>query len=430
MNDWSKDRYIFLDSVDNARDVAAKKFSPLLRKFETRSGPWFVFRVLIWWLVTLLVIFVVLAYRPLVDVRSVSSSFALREYLGRMAGAIPVACAETDNQMTLPKFDSGSGEMPGAALVLQLVGIDTVKEVDGKLDYSPCAWRSDWKSILAFVSLDVGAIQKFTILALIFALILLKRHCLGLRLDAAAFPENDPNVPSGKGGTSSSMELAEHPISHVYRHEITSDPLEPIYPVPTIRLDGPLAPNSDTKEYKGRVHSARSKIARHGRTGPFDLIIDVLDAGAASGRVGDADKRMREAVFDYKQDLTGSLWPVTYTLWLLPTIGFLGTIYGISESLVRAKGLFGSGGVDFGKQIQLVVDGLGVAFDTTSMALICSAILYICQLRTEAMTDSLASHAQASLSTVLIGRMRDRTGPCWPADVDTNPRDSRTPQSD
>lgn len=274
------------------------------------------------------------------------------------------------------------------------------------------------------------AIQKFTILALIFALILLKRHCLGLRLDAAAFPENDPNVPSGKGGTSSSMELAEHPISHVYRHEIRSDPLEPIYPVPTIRLDGPLAPNSDTKEYKGRVHSARSKIARHGRTGPFDLIIDVLDAGAASGRVGDADKRMREAVFDYKQDLTGSLWPVTYTLWLLPTIGFLGTIYGISESLVRAKGLFGSGGVDFGKQIQLVVDGLGVAFDTTSMALICSAILYICQLRTEAMTDSLASHAQASLSTVLIGRMRDRTGPCWPADVDTNPRDSRTPQSD
>ena len=99
-------------------------------------------------------------------------------------------------------------------------------------------------------------------------------------------------------------------------------------------------------------------------------------------------------------------------MWLLPTVGFLGTIYGISAGLVRAKGLFVGATIPdpklFSEKIQLVVDGLGVAFDTTSMALVCSAYLYWRLVRTEQDIRLLSTRARDSLSNLLVDRLVDR----------------------
>jgi chemotaxis protein MotA len=56
---------------------------------------------------------------------------------------------------------------------------------------------------------------------------------------------------------------------------------------------------------------------------------------------------------------------IRYLLWAIPSIGFVGTILGISQSLSIA----GSGDID------RITSALGVAFDTTLLALVLSLIL-------------------------------------------------------
>ncbi len=56
---------------------------------------------------------------------------------------------------------------------------------------------------------------------------------------------------------------------------------------------------------------------------------------------------------------------VRYLLWAIPSIGFVGTILGISQAL----GMAGSGDID------LITSTLGIAFDTTLVALVLSLIL-------------------------------------------------------
>ena len=181
-------------------------------------------------------------------------------------------------------------------------------------------------------------------------------------------------------------------------------------------LDALTAEHSRTDRYKNSVEKVRAElrgyISDRSLRGPMELIVDVLKAGAHTGRVGEAEKRMRIAVLEYGKALSDRLDVAHYLLWLMPTVGFLGTIYGISSSLVRAKGLFGSSEFNpnkFSENIQLVVDGLGVAFDTTSMALLCSAILYWFITRSEINIRDLVDDARSSLSKLVVDRMVDRS---------------------
>jgi hypothetical protein len=144
--------------------------------------------------------------------------------------------------------------------------------------------------------------------------------------------------------------------------------------------------------------------------------------------VGDAERRLRVAAYEYTTSLSDRLDTAHYLMWLLPTVGFLGTIYGISASLVRAKGLFEGGATldpnDFSQNIQLVVDGLGVAFDTTSMALVCSAYLYWRLVRAEQEIRLLSTRARDSLSNLLVDRLVDRVDKYSPNGLATEPSGS------
>lgn len=485
MTNWTRRRYIFLENELQAEE-AAEKFERMLKAVSWRSGGLLWVRALGWWLVTLLILSLLLSYRPLelsaaiptlvpqevpqapdevergaaadntpaagtdvaretvdeqvgpvegkgaaealdkaaADEAGVGASPAedgaassyenegrgqdaetgqpyspllgLREYLARMSGVVPTACAITERGM---RFPEARGDMPGSPALLWLLGIDEEGE-----DYQPCQWRRSFWSFLVAFSFDVGPIQRLTLFAMILAMVILKRERLGLDIDAAAFPAFTKVTDAARD--QSGERQARHPIAVLKEPDLKG--IVPFYPVPSMRLDGLHDAASETQQHKNNLTLARSHIASYDRTGPFDLMMDVLDTGAASGRRSEADKRMREAIFEYNQSLLGRLWPANYILWLLPTIGFLGTIYGISVSLVRAKGLFGGDESDFQQNIALVVDGLGVAFDTTSIALVCAAIVYYALLRTEWLTDKLTAHAQASLSGAFIARLRDR----------------------
>ncbi|MFG1499144.1 MotA/TolQ/ExbB proton channel family protein [Halobacteriovorax sp. XZX-3] len=56
---------------------------------------------------------------------------------------------------------------------------------------------------------------------------------------------------------------------------------------------------------------------------------------------------------------------IRYLLWAIPSLGFIGTVLGISSALMLANS----------KDMQLITSTLGVAFDTTLVALILSIIL-------------------------------------------------------
>ena len=76
-------------------------------------------------------------------------------------------------------------------------------------------------------------------------------------------------------------------------------------------------------------------------------------------------------LWQYRLDIDYNL--IRYLTWLIPTLGFIGTVAGIAQTLAYA----GSPGVDptaegFLSQITL---RLGVAFDTTLLALVMSAVL-------------------------------------------------------
>lgn len=60
-----------------------------------------------------------------------------------------------------------------------------------------------------------------------------------------------------------------------------------------------------------------------------------------------------------------------YIIWLIPSIGFMGTVYGIGLAVSR----LGEGEIDDPELLSNMAQSLGVAFNTTLLALIMSVIL-------------------------------------------------------
>ncbi|WP_346891535.1 hypothetical protein [uncultured Roseibium sp.] len=458
-----------------AQAYANESFRPRLRRYSLASRSWFwLFGLLLSWVAALFVLFFLTAYRPALpfdgfkslevawsnaeadaddqfaQMHNRTSAMSLREYLGRAVGAIPPACAITQGKLLRP---TGS-ETPGQPGILALLGYDQGEITE---PYTPCLWRDDPRSILAALSFDVGPIQKFTLLILIIALFMLQRNKFFRAVEEEAWPVNDELRNANKPGWRDKIEMVEvfdadnqpvldengqhkkeriektvrmpevvhHPVRYIRPSNVTETKGNPIpqhmlaqtfFPTQDLLLEPMTAEGSAVRRYEQGLSEVEKElydaVGNQSLRGPVDLIKDVLKAGAHSGKVGDSERRMRVAVYEYTSSLSDRLDMAHYLMWLLPTVGFLGTIYGISASLVRAKGLFG-GEADldpneFSKNIELVVDGLGVAFDTTSMALVCSAFLYWRLVRAEQDIRTLSIRARDSLSNLLVDRLVDR----------------------
>ena len=397
------------------------------------------------WIAVLFALFVLLAYRPdvngipaairwkLESAQQASHALAFREYLARVSGTIPQECAVTDQVLNLEVSRPGnSGEEPetlrGSVGLLELLGIDKVPamNLDGERVFYACSWRSDFRSLLAFVSPDVGLVQKVTLLFLVIGILLVYRSRIQAEVDRAAFPGDDPLWSNTRRGLRENwirwrqqattnhspaelqqrLERGEHPIMHA----VANRNFWTLYPESYLTLDYEYDRHPDTSAYLEGVNSIRREMKGVGPTDSFDLILDVNDIGIATDRAGAANG-MEASVLEYRDKLEERIRHPQYILWFLPTIGFLGTIYGISASLVRAKQLFATGGGDtdvFETNIKSVVDGLGVAFDTTSLALACAALLFFLLRRVETRMADLSELARKSLHRLLIQRMVDR----------------------
>ena len=77
-------------------------------------------------------------------------------------------------------------------------------------------------------------------------------------------------------------------------------------------------------------------------------------------------------LFQHEIELRYNL--LRYLVWLIPTLGFIGTVLGIALALAEAGAAF-AGGAPSPEMMQNVTRELGVAFYTTLLALLQSAVL-------------------------------------------------------
>ncbi|HEX7006731.1 MAG TPA: MotA/TolQ/ExbB proton channel family protein [Alphaproteobacteria bacterium] len=94
-----------------------------------------------------------------------------------------------------------------------------------------------------------------------------------------------------------------------------------------------------------------------------------------------------------------------YIMWLIPSLGFLGTVIGISQALN-----FAGGGVDFNdpKFLSQLTDNLGTAFYTTLLALIQAAVLVFLMHLVQAREEKTLNDAGQYCLDNLINRLYER----------------------
>ena len=79
---------------------------------------------------------------------------------------------------------------------------------------------------------------------------------------------------------------------------------------------------------------------------------------------------------EVRQDLESRYGMLKYFAWAVPSIGFIGTVIGIGNALGSAHNVIGQGGSFETKgAVQAITGQLGVAFDTTLVALVLSILL-------------------------------------------------------
>jgi len=89
---------------------------------------------------------------------------------------------------------------------------------------------------------------------------------------------------------------------------------------------------------------------------------------------------------------------IRYLLWLIPSIGFMGTVLGISQSLTIA---------DSGNMKE-ITSTLGIAFDTTLVSLILSAVVTGFFHRLQEETEKLHAHLKDYVISNFVNRLEIR----------------------
>ncbi len=88
----------------------------------------------------------------------------------------------------------------------------------------------------------------------------------------------------------------------------------------------------------------------------------------------EARARIDRAVERLWEDRDSSAGDLRFVIWAVPSVGFIGTVIGIGDALGQAHKVMDTT-LDQMASIQDITASLGVAFDTTLVALVCSVLL-------------------------------------------------------
>ena len=120
---------------------------------------------------------------------------------------------------------------------------------------------------------------------------------------------------------------------------------------------------------------------------------------AATRNVHDAATAMREACDSESQRLDTELSIIRYIAWAIPSVGFIGTVRGIGDALSQANRAMEG-------DITGVTESLGVAFNSTFIALVISIVLMFFIHQLQLLQERLVLDSESYCDMNLIARLR------------------------
>jgi biopolymer transport protein ExbB/TolQ len=129
------------------------------------------------------------------------------------------------------------------------------------------------------------------------------------------------------------------------------------------------------------------------------VIMAALHRFHATRSIMDAAQAIKERSEVAGNEFEADLALIRYTAWAIPAIGFIGTVRGIGEALGQAqKAIAGD--------ISGVVDALGLAFNSTLVALLLSMVLMFVLHLMQGLQDKLVLNLQNYCEDKIVGQMK------------------------
>jgi len=154
----------------------------------------------------------------------------------------------------------------------------------------------------------------------------------------------------------------------------------------------------DTREYARQVEAMPAETRRLLLP---RAVLSALSRFSATRNVQDVSDAARSVCQSEADRLDSELSMVRYIAWAIPAIGFIGTVRGIGDALAQAhKAVTGD--------IAGVTEGLGVAFNSTLIALLISIVLMFLLHQLQLSQERLVLETETYLDQHLIRHMQAR----------------------
>lgn len=152
----------------------------------------------------------------------------------------------------------------------------------------------------------------------------------------------------------------------------------------------------DTREYSRPIQALA--VQRHELLVPRALLT-ALQRFGSTHNIGSASTAVKEICDTQSERLDSELAMVRYIAWAIPSIGFIGTVRGIGEALGEAhRALQGD--------IAGVAVSLGVAFNSTFIALVISIVIMFFSHQLQLLQERLVLDTQAYCDENLIRHLK------------------------
>ena len=152
----------------------------------------------------------------------------------------------------------------------------------------------------------------------------------------------------------------------------------------------------DTREYARPIealseHSQDSLIAR--------ALMTALHRFRSTENIQDVSNSILSVCDAESERLDSELSMIRYIAWAIPSIGFLGTVRGIGQALGQAHQAVGG-------EITAVTQSLGVAFNSTFVALLISILIMFLMHQLQLAQERLTQEVQSYCDNKLVSHLK------------------------
>lgn len=134
----------------------------------------------------------------------------------------------------------------------------------------------------------------------------------------------------------------------------------------------------------------------------FRVVSSCLNRFFTTSKVADATDAMEQACLIESERLETGLGVVRYLVWVIPSLGFIGTVRGIGEALGRAEEAVQG-------NIAPVTESLGTAFNSTLIALAISVVIMFLLHKLQETQETLVLDTQRFCDEHVLRYLQEKT---------------------